>query len=290
MRVRNEAPGQAENLFGAPSSSSEICAAIAGRINIGDVIKAQVIERTNFEIILKMLDGTVFKAATANGIDAKQGEMLELVAYEKNEKQVFLKIVSNNAESESFFPSAEKKIKEALMFALNNPKSEEKAIDAMLQPIETIEKKFGDGSKLPDESASLNSHIRIPLNLPAGAGFAAAELYILKKDGKRRKTGKQENALVYLFLDMENLGRIESVVKLSGKNVGVNMKTFEIHALEHLKKNRLLLYNRLVRKGYKLLEIKLASKKEDFEIQPGNAEEKPKNMLSRAKITVDLKI
>ena len=287
MKVWNEAPGQAENLFGATSRSSEISADIAGRINIGDVIKAQVIERNPFEILLRMLDGTVFKAATENVIDAKQGEMLELVAYEKNGKQVFLKIVSSDAESRAVLPGVEKKIGEALLCALNNTRSEEKGTNDMLR---LIENKLGDGSKLPDESASLNSHIKMSLNLPAGAGFTAAELYILKENGKRRKIGKPENALVYLFLDMENLGRIESVVKLSGKNVRVNMKTIELHALENLKKNRLLLYNRLMRKGYKLLEIKFASKKADFEIQPVNAEEKPENMLSKAKINLDLRI
>jgi len=68
---------------------------LLGRLNIGDVIKAQVIEATSNELLLKLADGTLFTAATHNKHDTLKGEFVRLMVNGKNSGQVFMEIIKD---------------------------------------------------------------------------------------------------------------------------------------------------------------------------------------------------
>ncbi len=74
---------------------------ILSRLNIGDVIRAKVLEMTSGELMLKLFDGTVFRAAVASDIGAKPGELLELAVSGKSDGSIFLETVKKNIKSES---------------------------------------------------------------------------------------------------------------------------------------------------------------------------------------------
>lgn len=63
------------------------------RLNIGDTIRAKVLEITAGELLLKLFDGTVFKAAPMCELQAEKGQVLELTVTGRNEKQVFVETV-----------------------------------------------------------------------------------------------------------------------------------------------------------------------------------------------------
>lgn len=86
-------PGQANSLAGIFD--------ILGRLNIGDIVKAQVLEMTANELLLKLFDGTVLKASTLADIEAKPGETVEFLVKNKNEKQIFLETVKSNNDFKS---------------------------------------------------------------------------------------------------------------------------------------------------------------------------------------------
>ncbi|MCX7921838.1 MAG: flagellar hook-length control protein FliK [Clostridia bacterium] len=70
---------------------------ILGRLNVGDIIRAQIIDFTTNEVMLKLFDGTTFTASTMTALDAKKGEFLEFSVKGKNESQLFLETVKGNS-------------------------------------------------------------------------------------------------------------------------------------------------------------------------------------------------
>lgn len=81
-----------DSLFtGQPVTTTLNPAEILSRMKIGDVIRAQVLEITSNQLMLRLFDGTVFSASTEVKIDAKPGDTVELTVANKNGEQVILK-------------------------------------------------------------------------------------------------------------------------------------------------------------------------------------------------------
>lgn len=66
---------------------------ILGKLQVGDIIKAKILEISGGEVLLKMFDGTEFKAATASNINAKPGETLELMVSGREDGRLFMETV-----------------------------------------------------------------------------------------------------------------------------------------------------------------------------------------------------
>lgn len=71
---------------------------ILSKLNIGDVIKAKVLEMTSGELLLKLFDGTVIKASTATEIDTSPGSQLELEVKGKVDGRLVLETVKDENE------------------------------------------------------------------------------------------------------------------------------------------------------------------------------------------------
>jgi len=99
---------------GLPASAVNI-SAVLRTLDIGDVIKARVLEIKANELILQLLDGTMFKAAAMADTGVTKGQLITLMVNGKNENQVFAEIVRNAANT----PSQEQEIfKELLSLGL----------------------------------------------------------------------------------------------------------------------------------------------------------------------------
>lgn len=103
MRVEGFFPGQGTAWVSA--------ADILSRLNIGDVIRAQILDFTANDVLLRLFDGTTFTAATMNSIDAEKGDFVNFTIKNKTDKQVFLETVKNN---NSTLKNPDNEIKEAL--------------------------------------------------------------------------------------------------------------------------------------------------------------------------------
>ena len=64
-------------------------------LNIGDVIKAKIVEMSSKELTMKLFDGTVFTAALANAIDAKPGDYLTLLLKARLDSQLIMEPVNS---------------------------------------------------------------------------------------------------------------------------------------------------------------------------------------------------
>ncbi len=69
---------------------------ILGKLNAGDIVRAQVIEFTANELLLKLFDGTTVKASSMAPIDVKKGEFVDFRVKNKTESQLFIETLKNS--------------------------------------------------------------------------------------------------------------------------------------------------------------------------------------------------
>ena len=105
MRIDGNIPG---NIQGQAINLSDL-KGILEKVNIGDVVKAQILEITSDDVLLKIFDSstvktstasntssTTVKASTMSNIDGKPGDFLNLLVKEKKDNQIILETVKNN--------------------------------------------------------------------------------------------------------------------------------------------------------------------------------------------------
>ncbi len=71
---------------------------IMSRLDVGDVVRAKVMEIAGNELMLKLFDGTAVKATMMSSVDIKQGEIVEFVIKNKSENRLFLETLKNNGQ------------------------------------------------------------------------------------------------------------------------------------------------------------------------------------------------
>lgn len=103
-----------DGLSNTPASNSANIADLLGRLDTGDVIKAKVLEITPNEVVLRLFDGSVLKAATAEGLEAKVGQTLTLSVTSKAEGTLFLETVKDPSQLSNIKPHILKNMLEGL--------------------------------------------------------------------------------------------------------------------------------------------------------------------------------
>lgn len=134
----------------------------------------------------------------------------------------------------------------------------------------------------------LNNHstyIQIPLNI-LGKN-TTGELYVLKKGSKGKKIDPQ-NTSVFVSLNTPNLGQIDSLINVHKKNISLNVRVEEQAVIGFIKENYIELYNSLLGKGYKLVDVKYRLIEED--INAINAENVIMKELELKNQSIDYKI
>lgn len=71
---------------------------IMSRLDVGDVVRAKVMDIAGNELLLKLFDGTAVKATMMSSVDIKQGEIVEFVIKNKSENRLFLETLKNNGQ------------------------------------------------------------------------------------------------------------------------------------------------------------------------------------------------
>lgn len=136
-----------------------------------------------------------------------------------------------------------------------------------------------------NELNNYHSYIQIPLK--TWNNNTTGELYVLKRGSKKRKINP-ENATVLLSLQMKHMGRVDSLIKLSNKNLSIDIRGENQKTINHIKDNYLQLYNMLSESGYKLFEIKYRIIDSDINVL--NFEDAANEVIKTNQRTIDLKI
>jgi hypothetical protein len=113
---------------------------------------------------------------------------------------------------------------------------------------------LGDTIRLIDQ---LNTggllYYQIPVKI--SDSNTTAELYIMKKQ-KNKKQLDPNNTVMFISLDTENLGRVETLIDVKGRNIGIQLRTEKQEINDYIKEYTKELYNGLSELGYKLTGIR----------------------------------
>ncbi len=96
-------------------------------------------------------------------------------------------------------------------------------------------------------------YYQIPVKISDSS--TTAELYVMKKH-KNKKQIDPQNTVMFIALDTENLGRVETLIDLKGRNIGIQLRTEKQEINDYIKEYTKELYNGLSELGYKLTGIR----------------------------------
>ena len=98
-----------------------------------------------------------------------------------------------------------------------------------------------------------NQHLymQIPLSIDSSERNSNAELFIMKRGGKRKKINP-DDATLLVALNTNNIGRVESLIHVKNKNVSLNIRAENDSIISVLKEGSTYLHNALSDRGYKL--------------------------------------
>jgi len=96
-------------------------------------------------------------------------------------------------------------------------------------------------------------YYQLPINL-AGRG-TTAELYVMKRQRGKKKLDPR-NAVMFISLDTNRLGRVETLLDVKDGSVTLNIRTESKHISDFIKENIKELYNALSACGYKLVGVR----------------------------------
>jgi hypothetical protein len=142
-----------------------------------------------------------------------------------------------------------------------------------------------DGIKLLNQFNNNSTYVQIPLNI---SGYnTTGELYIMKKEKSKKRIDPQ-NVVMLIALDTRNIGHIETLIDVKGKNVGINLRAEDQKIIDFLKENYRHLYGSLSEKGFKLVDVKYRIVTEKVNLL--NAEHKAVEAIVDGKTSLDVKV
>jgi hypothetical protein len=182
--------------------------------------------------------------------------------------------------SEKFFEKCFKKIDQEAV-KKDADMDINKTYKDMFEKLETI-KNVLDHSNLPNREDILNkidnlqnnlkflnelnnhsTYIQIPINI--ANKNTTAELYILKRDCKKKKIDPQDTT-IFLSLNTQKLGRVDTLIAVNKRDIRLNIRVEKEEIIGFVKKSYKHLYNGLNQKGYKLVDVKCRLSNEDINL------------------------
>lgn len=127
-------------------------------------------------------------------------------------------------------------------------------------------------------------YIQLPLNIQGKD--TTGEIYVLKRKSRGKKIDPQ-NTTVFVSLNTPNLGQIDSLITVYKKNISLNIRVEEQSIISLIRENHIQLYNSLLDKGYKLVDIKYRLTEE---VNLLNAESMMLKEIGSNKQSIDYKI
>jgi len=140
--------------------------------------------------------------------------------------------------------------------------------------------------KFMNELYSHTIYMQFPINMWNKS--ATGELYILRKNTRRKKINADE-LTVFISLDTNNLGCVDTLLGLKGKNISINISTENAKIADFIKDNYKMLYDSLLSKGYKLVDMKCRVREKErnlLQLHKEMIEESKKNKTGRLDLRV----
>ncbi len=192
---------------------------VLSKLDVGDSLKARVIGISENELVLKLTDGSLLKAASMVPLDLKQGQLVDFIVKNKTDNQLFIETVKEGVQK-----AETDNIKTALLSMDVRPD------DKSMEIANAI--KYNNISFDKDTFKNIAQSLKFFKNLsPLKAAFLAANnLSIEEKNisalnsllDNGTKIGKSLNSLNGIFESMDDIGlldKIEANLKKAGFNL-----------------------------------------------------------------------
>lgn len=98
-----------------------------------------------------------------------------------------------------------------------------------------------------------NNYYQIPINM--GEKNTTGELYILKRDSKKRKINP-EYVTMFISLNTENIGQVDSLISVNKRNLSINIRVKDQRIIDFFKENYKELYDSMLENGFKIVDIR----------------------------------
>lgn len=169
-------------------------------------------------------------------------------------KELFIKTDSVNLASELDVNKMQKDLTDKLDLLKATLQSSGESGQSRGETIFSTATRIDDTVKLLNH---LNSNNVLYFQLPVSVAnySTTAELYIMKRQ-KNKKKIDPHNIVLFIALDTNNLGRIETLLDVKGKNISINLKTEKQQINDFVKENIQHLYKALSECGYKLADVR----------------------------------
>ncbi len=143
-----------------------------------------------------------------------------------------------------------------------------------------------DSMKLMNQLNNSNMlYYQLPVNITGQN--TTAELFVMNRK-KNKKRLDPHNAVMFISLDTNSLGRIETLLDLKDGNISIGLRTESQHINDFVRENIKFLYNGLSQCGYKLVDVKYSVI--EAATTPVKLEEQLSGMAGSSYGKVDLRI
>lgn len=240
----------------------------------------------NTEILLKAINKALQNILKKTESLAKGDKTPE---FEKEIKNIFGKLfekasikAENGIVKEFDIKGKTEALKEIMEFsqdALSNLDNNAKALNM------SAFKEIDNALKFFNQVTTYDSILQLPIMI--NKENTTGELYILKRKRGRKKIDT-DNFTLFLSLTTNSLGIVESFLNASRKHITISFRVEDEKLVKLVKDNYRMLYDALLEKGFKLVEMKCRVLEED-RVNPINAVNKAHELLG-IQNRVDLKI
>ncbi|NLE24785.1 MAG: flagellar hook-length control protein FliK [Clostridiaceae bacterium] len=146
-------------------------------------------------------------------------------------------------------------------------------------------KEIDNAFKFFNQVTTYDSILQLPIMI--NRENTTGELYVMKRKKGRRKIDT-DNFTLFLSLTTDSLGVVESFLNATHKRITISFRVEDESLVKLVKDNYRVLYDGLLEKGFKLVDLKCRVLDEE-RVNPVNAAKKAQDLLG-TKIRVDLKI
>jgi hypothetical protein len=268
-------------------------------LNEGDILNVQVIDAKSSNILLALANGFTFNAQLTENTRLVKGSYLNLKVKNVSNRRIEMQIINNANNFQGSYPLIENTAYKKLenLKIMPDDKNLNIAVEFIKNRYDFNKKSLLMVSKYLNTFKELDIktavfmflkniepiYIQIPLKI--NNYITEAEIYILKRKNKKKERNTQDITML-ISIDTEKMGSIEILLNKHSNDIRLGIKPEKKEVLDFIKNNISFLYNNLVKKSYRVVDIKYSIKN----VKSNILEDMLNNFIKSSNNTIDLRV
>ncbi len=268
-------------------------------LNEGDILNVQVIDAKSSNILLALANGFTFNAQLTENTRLVKGSYLNLKVKNVSNRRIEMQIINNANNFQGSYPLIENTAYKKLenLKIMPDDKNLNIAVEFIKNRYDFNKKSLLMVSKYLNTFKELDIktavfmflkniepiYIQVPLKI--NNYITEAEIYILKRKNKKKERNTQDITML-ISIDTEKMGSIEILLNKHSNDIRLGIKPEKKEVLDFIKNNISFLYNNLVKKSYRVVDIKYSIKN----VKSNILEDMLNNFIKSSNNTIDLRV